>query len=402
MDTYKFTSLILLGFLLLFLIIPSHHISIAEAQSSPVIKVNWRVHSNPTNYDNAAFSICESGDYIYIVGNQGSNARVEMRFKSDGSLVNVWTSKYFFRLYDCIITNDKLYIVGIPWSLLVFDLDLNPLTFEYRSVSDIAYSIQFYNNHVYIAGLKVTERYDLLWGIEKWGIEDLTLVKEYTLGLASLNSQLAVNINPVTKQLWAIGDYDENEGSFFEVKILDLDLKLIKVIRKDTIGLKSYAISFDEEGNAYIGGYRFIAKYDKDGNEVATMKVPYFADKITYIKGYLFIAATEKIQNRFRHVLYVYDKNLNLIDRVILSHDVNATAIFNIGRMAFDGKNLYIAGYDNEPGNERWVIYSVSIFAESERFNMIYLIIGIAIATAIVTILIILIRRKLSKLPPIS
>jgi hypothetical protein len=187
----------------------------------------------------------------------------------------------------------------------------------------------------------------------------------------------------------------------FRVEILDLDLNLIKVIKKDDIDI-ARAISFDEEGNAYIGGDYFIAKYDKDGNEVATKEIPYEIAKITYIKGYLFIGATEKIQNRFRHVLYVYDKNLNLIDRVILSHDVNATAIFNIGRMAFDGKNLYIAGYDNEPGNQRWVVYSISIFAQSELFNMIYLIIGIAVATAVVTILIILIRRKLSKLPPIS
>jgi len=63
---------------------------------------------------------------------------------------------------------------------------------------------------------------------------------------------------------------------------------------------------------------------------------------------------------------------------------------------------LYIAGHEYEPGNERWVIHSVSIFAESERFNIMYLIIGIAIATVIVSMLIILIRRKLFKLPPIS
>jgi hypothetical protein len=401
MDTYKFTSLILLGFLLFLIILPNH-VLIAETQDLS-IKVNWRVYSDATESFDYAYSVCEAGDYIYIVGHQDFFGRVEMRFKSNGALVKAWTSKDFSNFRDCIAVNDKLYVFSFPWDLLVFDLDLNLLMFKRKSTSDFAYSMQLYDNHIYVAGFELTKGLDFLWRIEKWRIEDLTLVKEYKGEPASgVTSLISIGINPVSKQVWAIGDYSKEWKNYlFRVEILDLDLNLIKVIKKDDIDI-ARAISFDEEGNAYIGGDYFIAKYDKDGNEVATKEIPYEIAKLSYIKGYLFIGATEKIQNRFRHVLYVYDKNLNLIDRVILSHDVNATAIFNIGRMAFDGKNLYIAGYDNEPGNQRWVVYSVSIFAESEWFNMIYLIIGIAVATAVVSILIILIRRKLSKLPPIS
>jgi hypothetical protein len=401
MDTYKFTSLILLGFLL-FLIILTNHVLIAETQDLS-IKVNWRVYSDPTESFDIAYSICEAGDYVYIVGHQDFFGRVEMRFKSNGALVKAWTSKDFSNFRDCIAVNDKLYVFSFPWDLLVFDLDLNLLMFKRKSTSDFAYSMQLYDNHIYVAGFELTKGLDFLWRIEKWRIEDLTLVKEYKGEPASgATSLISIGINPVSKQVWAIGDYSKEWKNYlFRVEILDLDLNLIKDIRKDDIDI-ARAISFDEDGNAYIGGDYFIAKYDKDGNEVATKEIPYEIAKLSYIKGYLFIAATEKIQNRYRHVLYVYDKNLNLIDRVILSHDVNATAMFNIGRMAFDGKNLYIAGYDNEPRNQRWVVYSVSIFAESEQFNIMYLIIAIAIATAIVSILIILIRRKLSKLQPIS
>jgi hypothetical protein len=401
MDTYKFTSLILLGFLLFLIILPNH-VLIAETQDLS-IKVNWRVYSDATESFDYAYSVCEAGDYIYIVGHQDLFGRVEMRFKSNGALVKAWTSENSSMLYDCIVVDDKLYVLGSSWVLLVFNLDLNLLMFKRKPEQGFAYFMQLYDNHIYVAGFELTKNLDFLWRIEKWKIEDLTLVKEYKGEPASgVTSLISIGINPVSKQVWAIGDYSKEWKNYlFRVEILDLDLNLIKDIRKDDIDI-ARAISFDEDGNAYIGGDYFIAKYDKDGNEVATKEIPYEIAKITYIKGYLFIAATEKIQNRFGHVLYVYDKNLNLIDRVILSHDVNATAIFNIGRMAFDGKNLYIVGYDNEPGNERWVVYSISIFAESEWFNIMYLIIGIAIATVIVSMLIILIRRKLFKLPPIS
>ncbi|MDT7886477.1 MAG: hypothetical protein RQ968_03810 [Thermoproteota archaeon] len=426
MNTYKFISPILLVFLL-FSILLSHYFPIAESQDL-TIKVNWRIHSNPTDSNDIANAVCEAGDYIYVVGEQDqsvarSDARIEMRFKSNGSLVKAWTSKGFSKLFDCVVTNNKLYVIGYPWDLLVFDLNLRLLSFERKFISYenvfIASSIQAYDNHVYIGGTKITKANNFLWRIEKWRIENLTLVKGYTSEPSLGNGTVAtIEVNPVTKQLWAGGVYyKEGKGLSFKVEILDLDLNPIKVIKKDDVG-DAYAISFDEEGNAYIGGYKFIAKYDKNGNEIKIKKVPYYVAKISYIKGYLFIGATEDIQNLFRHVLYVYDKNLNQIEKIVLSLDINEDSELYPGKMIFDGKNLYIAGYSYSGFDTEWVIYSISISKSSlttnpntttslptispEEFNIMYLIIGIAIATAIVSILIILIRRKLFKLPPIS
>jgi hypothetical protein len=426
MNSYKLISLLLIAFLL-FLITLSYYTSIAESQDL-TIKVNWRVHSNPTDSNDIANAVCEAGDYIYVVGEQGqsvarSDARIEMRFKSNGSLAKAWTSKGFYKLFDCVVTNNKLYVIGYPWDLLVFDLNLRLLSFERKFISYenvfIASSIQAYDDHVYIGGMKVTKANNFLWRIEKLRIENLTLVKEYTSEPSLGNGTVAtIEVNPVTKQLWAAGAYyKEGKGFLFKVEILDLDLNPIKVIKKDDVDA-TYAISFDEEGNAYIGGYKFIAKYDKNGNEIKIKKVPYYVAKISYIKGYLFIGATEDIQNLFRHVLYVYDKNLNQIEKIVLSLDINELSALSIGRMTFDGKNLYITGYSYSGLDTEWVIYSISISTSSlttnpttttslptispEEFNIMYLIIGIAIATAIVSILIILIRRKLFKLPPIS
>jgi hypothetical protein len=357
---------------LLFLIIPTHA-PVAEAQIPAVIKINWRAYSDPTGYNDVAYSVCESGDYIYVVGSQDlpRYAKIEMRNKLNGSLVKEWTSTEFFELSSCTISEGKLYVVGMSfiilesdsvrtaWAVLEFDLNLNLLSFKRKNFEGMACDILSYNNYLYIAGWeRETTKGDYQWRITKWRAKDLTVVKEYASNPSLKDDYTcAIGVNPVTKNLWAVGVEEYNK---FRIEILDPDLNPIKVLKKDE-KIQFYGIDFDEEGNAYIVGDSFIAKYDKDGKELVAKKIPYYAAQLMYIKGYIYVAAGEYIEDFFRHALYVYDKNLNLIDRVILSYDVNAQSMFSTGRMAFDGKNLYIVGTDNWQGNERWVIYSISI-----------------------------------------
>jgi hypothetical protein len=371
MNIYKLISLLLVAFLL-FLIIPSYT-PVAEAQIPAVIKINWRAYSDPTGYNDVAYSACESGDYIYVVGSQDFPrfARIEMRNKLNGSLVKEWTSTEFFELSGCTISEGKLYVVGMSfiilesdsvrtaWAVLEFDLNLNLLSFKRKNFEGMACDILSYNNYLYIAGWeREATKGDYQWRITKWRAKDLTVVKEYASNPSLKDDYTcAIKVNPITKNLWAVGVEEYNK---FRIEILDPDLNPIKVIKKDE-KIQFPGIDFDEEGNAYIVGDRFIAKYDKDGKELAAKKIPYYADQLMYIKGYIYVSAGEYVEDFFMHVLYVYDKNLNLIDRVILSYDVNAQSLFITGRMAFDGKNLYIVGTDNWQGNERWVIYSISI-----------------------------------------
>jgi uncharacterized membrane protein len=66
------------------------------------------------------------------------------------------------------------------------------------------------------------------------------------------------------------------------------------------------------------------------------------------------------------------------------------------------GREVVVFGFIVSDDVEIDIEYITHSVSKPEEFNIMYLIIGIAIATAIVSILIILIRRKLFKLQPSS
>jgi hypothetical protein len=378
------------------------------------LKIRWRVHSEPSSYGSLAFAVCEAGDYIYVFG--GSSARLEIKHKSSGALIRVWESFSFVELVDCVITNGKIYVVDRYWNILVFDSNLRLpklLMKERRDLGGWATSINFFDNHIYIAGFYTKGIPDFRWRVEKWVADNLAIVKEYMDPYPSQNSATDIKVNPITKQLWVTGV--ENEK--FRVEILDLDLNLIKVIKKNDTGLAS-TVDFDENGYAYIGGDGFIAKYDKYGNEIKLRKIAYFVYKLLYASGFLYVATEEEEGGYRRHVLYVYNKDLNQIERLVLSQDIDANADFWYGKMAFDGKNLYIAGSDCKPGYSRWTIYSISLISDFEivppaenrqtTVFLMWLSIGIVVASIAFVVALILIERRrqrkrekmYSKIPP--
>jgi hypothetical protein len=394
---YKFISLTLVGLLMVLILLPNY-ISITEAQR-PTVKVNWVIHSNPTKYDESAHSVCEAGDYIYIIGDQAIGAmwyvRIEMRLKSDGSLVKVWASEDY-TLHDCVIVNDKLYVTGDSFDILVFDLDLNLLTYKKRDIPGKAMSSVFYKNYLYIAGWEDVGWYGLLvdrgWRVEKWKIEELTLVKEYTINPTEVwwDMALTVGVNPVTEQVWVVG-YDEDG---FRIDILDLDLNLIKVVRS-FLWNKSYNIDFDEDGNAYICGWMFVAKFDKEGNEVVTRSNSHNGCRLLYANGLIYVGTTEGVISSDKHILFIYDKNLTQLNMITLGHYWFSRASFIHGKAAFDGKNLYIAGYDARPGDYEWTIYSISLTStEDSAISLIWWIVIIIAATATLSLVFLWIKRK--------
>ena len=353
--------------------------STVEAQT-PVVEIDWRAYSNPTAYWDEAYAVCEAGDYIYVVGGQSCGdwtcGRIEVRHKVNGSLVNAFDiesiNKYLIKPFtDCAIGGGKLYAVSgyavrgyRSTSIYVFDLEFifDPTLFKLNARFTVGkgyyYSILFLDNHTYVAGESGSALI-----VEKRRADNLELVKErITNPPPNTNYVTArfIGVNPVTKQLWVVGYADTN----LWIEILDLDLNLVKVVNKSGVGGRIAV--FDEEGNAYVIGFTkttgagFVAEFDKESRELLYREVPLDVLKAAYVNGYIAIATHES----GGHVLYVLDKGLRVVSRVVLSEKTRASgAGFSFGKMAFDGESLYVAGWDEAPGDREWAIYSISIKA---------------------------------------
>jgi hypothetical protein len=402
---YRFSSLIIIVFLLTISVFSQSNPQV-EAQGLTA-KINWRVHSNPTNGIDAAYSVCETKEYIYVVGHQRGTARVEMRFKSNGSLVKDWNSTDFSSLVDCVFGNNRLYVVTDDRKILMFDLSLNLLNFKHSNLSVSLNSIAFYDNNLYLAGRERVKDDDR-WRVEKYRAENLTLIKEYTANPTPIyyDEAFIASMNPVTKQLWVVGV----QNSDLRVEVFDLDLNLVNIISRN-YGYGTFAIDFDEDGYAYISSNHYIIKYDKYGDEVTSKAMPNWVYKLLYSNGYLYVGTVEWVTTLIggynRQILYIFDKNLNQIERIILGRSIRGHAWFDMGKMAFDGKNLYVAGSNevrvnqNQTWDTEWNIYSITFVPKEQTTNSImWIFTGSAIITIIVISTYIYIRRRKAPLRP--
>jgi hypothetical protein len=384
MPIHRLVAVVAMALLIVLSLLPEYA-TISEAKSS-VVKLNWKVFSNITNMHNFAYSVCETGNYIYVIEELENETqalyypRVEMRAKQDGSLVKEFNSNlqsykepYNRRLYDCIIAEDKLYIAGSWFDWIMFDLNLNLLDYVHRGLTGYVSSIIYYDGHLYRVGFVYVDNKNSVWKIEKWSAKYGTLVKEYTSDPTPVvDYAYSAGINPVTKQLWVLGQANVfgEGGSRARIEILDLDLNKVKVIERNED--EATAVAFDEEGYAYISGTfflnGFIAKYDKYGKEVAIIKRGLMYQQLLYANGFLYAAAWQYRENaNYAHTLNVFDRNLNLIEEMRLSED-DMYALLKTGKMAFDGRNLFVAGggfiSDVSKGyvsNRMGVIYSLTL-----------------------------------------
>lgn len=430
MSSYRLVALIVM-MLLLALTLPPHYTLTSEAQSPAFkvnVKVNWGVSWEVRSEGDAARAVCEAGEYIYVVGTRGGSARVEMRFKSDGSLAREWSSSEFKGLADCVIAGSRLYVVGSNFSVLVFDLNLNTLKSEGGEVNGQANSITFYNGYLYIAGHERTGKYSrwgsefILWRVEKRSAENLELAGvrliperlEYIIEMVPRD----IAINPVTKHLWIVGYVLSVEWQltppvlrefyYCRVEILDLNLNPVKEDNFPSMipcrGVDATAIAFDEEGYAYVIGSRSnaINKYNMHGEWVASEKL--FARRILYTNGYLYVITFEDYEPALR----VLDREWSRRPKMPLGLEAVSDLRYVIGllrskgygweweawmhkipsslegRAAFDGRNLYIVAglytievreqktlnmtkYEPIMKSGAWFIYSIAVTLEELR-----------------------------------
>ncbi|MGB9718321.1 MAG: hypothetical protein ACPL4E_07775 [Thermoproteota archaeon] len=374
------------------------------------VRVNWLVEGNPGFFFDIAFSTCENGPHIYVAGFDSSTEsgvlqmRVEKRLKSDGSLVKNWTympSEYGGLLYGCTISNNRLYAVGASysvnyssWVILVLDSDLNLLScVNLTEIPGAAISAFSDQEFLYVAGISATGLSEKVY-VRKIRLSDLSLVKEYSSNLSAVNYAYDIALNPVSNQLWVVGNVNSEK---WRVEVLDKDLNLVKELESD-IGSSATSIGFDDEGYSYIVGDGGILKLSRDAGEVKRYVQPVLFSKALWLNNRLYVAGGESVGNYTRQILYVFDRELNLLNRTVISMSMDADAMFLMGKMASDGENIYAAGlaylgyYDYE-----WVVYSIKVSSYTVPWyveNWYLTLILVAVLLAVSALLLLLMRRR--------
>ena len=333
------------------------------------LEINWMVKSNPSQRKDFAYSVCENSNYIFIVGGENDNnqARVKKRLKENGDLVKYWNFNFtiFNDLFtDCIVVNDKLYIIGLTgptWYYVALDLDLNVIKLVRGRTSQLEPNlIIFHDNYLYIAG-PVKDYSGTVWIVEKRDL-NLKLIKEY---ISNLND-ITIGVNPLTENIWIIG-YKKDEYKL-KIEILDKDLNYLKTINTEKFSNSYNLITFDKNGNGYIATISGnLIKLDKNGNlvknpgEKITLGGRFIIGKILFVNDYLYLTGhVVTMEGVVNHVILILDEEFQEVNRLTMG--INVLTFGDKGKIVYDERNLYVTGnnYKNNEDSE-WIIYSVKI-----------------------------------------
>lgn len=352
----------------------SMYVAISGDTQIELGRIVWSVYENPSGYKDVAYSVCGYGQWIYVVGSEGSSEglpipRIEKRFKNNGTLVSVWRGEgvVYGEFKDCVALGEKVYAVGYAetgsgrtWLIAVFDSNLKPLNIStkrgFRFWSE-AISIAAYNGILYVAGFRGENASDTVWRVEMLSPE-LAVVKVYESNPSPLYDMLtAFGINPVTGDVWIAGLNSEKGSWRIEILSSDLERKYVFENSLPGLGLPN-AITFDEAGRAYVAGAG-IAVFDAYGNLQNITATFGYCPKILYLDGVLYLFCTAIFDNYNRHVLYIIDREEFVAFMSILSKEIDAYAYFANGKVYTDGEDVYVAGSVELEDEGGWIIYRV-------------------------------------------
>jgi len=343
------------------------------AQPYNLASVNWVKYIKLSGGRDYACGTCIFGDYLAVVGYANWHPSLILLDRSTGYIIRKWVGEDYGIFCNCFSTGNTLYAVSTKGAIYAFDKDLNLLS-KARGPSNSRFSsITYDSEYLYIGGyiwkdINLDGKDEEICYIEK-RTKNLELISYKELYTRNWKDGYIydLGINPTTGELWAVGGYEDTSNRTHSlIVIFDKELRELKRIDYP-YGNEYYldwlfGICFDDIGNAYIGGCDGVAKFDKYGNVINIIKVNKYAVKITCINGLVYTFDFEYIDNYWRHVLYILDSELNMIEKHVLSENVNADSLFLKGRPCFDGKNVYVAGFDYALGNySRWAVYSLAV-----------------------------------------
>jgi len=264
-----------------------------------------------------------------VVGTAFGTSVVAFLERDTGVVVSSWQTAPHTPFVSCAVIDERLYVAGsreLPSKVFVFndlvsvdviDLDLSPIA----SDGVYLYGTRFSWDNRSIEVVKLTP--------------DFVKVGHRRVTLTGNVYPFDIGINPVSGDVWIVGSY---RASVFDewrplVVILDGDLKLKKVFEFS------------------VGGSGGVAKFDVAG-ELVVERRGVAIKKLACVGDYVYGFG----DSSGGHTLYVFDDNLNLVDRVDLG---TPNGVFGVGRPAFDGVYVYVAGYDRVGNTEMWVVYAI-------------------------------------------
>jgi hypothetical protein len=327
---------------------------------------------------------CVSGTTVYVIGDSYFTVGViETRDANTGKLLDFWAKSYgsFTILYDCLILNDYLYVIGIDnypgnweWLILKLTLDLklvaekryNPSPYE-----DAPYTIASDGKYLYVGGYDSSPMkafgsikdiwlfVDTQWHLIKMDPNDLSVIKRYTFNPSNdIDKIYSINVNPINGKIWIAGSVDLAKG---RIEVLDENLSLISSLDLETF-VAYPKIIFDEIGYSYLATVFSILKISPELKIVKTNYYNITINKITYNNGYLYLAGIICAENRLNNIIVKVTNELEILDELVLNSQNNATVFFaDVGKMAIANNVLYVAGHLSTKKEFIWVIYAVRI-----------------------------------------
>jgi len=350
-----------------------------NTQTSDEVSINWEVSIiDMPRGKGHVYGTCIFGDYLVVVG--------EPRFilfldKDSGRIVKKYVDENWRPLINCISIDNRLYVVGFN-VIIVFNENLDKI--EEIARPDVRYvSIDFDGKYIYLGGIAFEDvnndgEKETVWLVEKRTI-DLDLVtsrKIYPYKWIE-SALLDLGVSNTSNRVWVVGYSVPSGSTEYHSLAIVLDsnnLEVLKII--DYPASTSHylhwlkGVCFDKYGYAYIVGDAGFAKFDPSGNPVVIYgnRFSFTVDKIKCIgdKVYVFRYAGEG-----KSGLRILNIDLDILKEYILFNYSDPAMLplmkgyikFNIGKPAFDGRKLYVAGeYSSRVGYaEKILVYSITI-----------------------------------------
>jgi len=349
-----------------------------QAQDQVEVKIRWVTYLNPTKELDRAYGICVFGDYIAVVGMAGLGVvdptrpykpYVALLRKIDGGVLKEWIGgDELEELYSCVSVGEKIYAVGRTrgyGSIYVFNVDL--YTFDINTLAKVTsrdlstYKLLAYDGKALYIGGELGGDFKEDWLVEKRDPSNLSLIASRRIHLDSwwYGRLLDIGVEPSTGRVWAVGVYRDSSKKYHSlIVIFDSELREFKVIDYPE-GSRGYlgrltGMAFDGR-YVYIAGELGIAKFTVDGELVAVNRDYRGRSMIVYGYGYLYTFGGDIIKDRWRHVLYLHNTNLNIVERYVLSENIDEDLYFSSHRPILEGSSIYVVGY----GSMYSVVYSL-------------------------------------------